>query len=56
MSNTDKPTATTTTTTTAQCACGTWSGEACACTMPLAEMTTVEYMPDQHRASHPGAA
>lgn len=37
------------------CECGDWCGEACAWTGPQADTVLVEYMPEQHRASHEAA-
>ena len=38
-----------------QCGCGEWSGEPCQWTGPAADMVLVEWMPDEHRASHAAA-
>lgn len=37
------------------CGCGEWSGERCEWTGPESETLVVEYMPEQHRASHAAA-
>lgn len=37
------------------CECGEWSGERCQWSGPSAQMVAVEYMPEQHRASHEAA-
>ncbi len=38
-----------------ECECGEWSGEACAWSGPKGETVLVEFMPEQHRASHRAA-
>jgi hypothetical protein len=35
-----------------ECECGTWSGERCQWSGPKSETVVVEWMPEQHRASH----
>lgn len=40
---------------TVRCACGEWSGERCEWSGPHSETVVVEYMPEQHRASHKAA-
>ena len=37
---------------TVRCACGEWSGELCQWSGPESSTVLVEYMPEQHRASH----
>lgn len=37
------------------CECGEWSGEPCEWSGPKSETVRVEWMPDQHRASHEAA-
>lgn len=43
------------TTNTVYCDCGEWSGERCEWSGPKSDTVLVEYMPDQHRASHRAA-
>jgi hypothetical protein len=38
-----------------ECECGTWSGERCQWSGPKSETVVVEWMPEQHRASHEAA-
>jgi hypothetical protein len=35
-----------------RCECGEWSGDACEWSGPREETVLVEFMPDEHRASH----
>lgn len=42
-------------TTVVRCECGEWSGEACSWEGPRGETVIVEFMPEQHRASHAAA-
>lgn len=37
------------------CECGAWSGERCSWVGPESDTVLVEYMPEQHRASHTAA-
>ena len=38
-----------------QCQCGDWGGEPCVWRGPASDMVIVEWMPDEHRASHTAA-
>jgi len=38
-----------------RCDCGEWSGEPCQWSGPAADMVLVEWMPEEHRASHTAA-
>ena len=38
-----------------QCQCGDWGGEPCVWRGPASDMVIVEWMPDEHRASHAAA-